>query len=72
MKWTAKIGTFTAKKCCFCEYWVGPRPEHVDNSNGMYRYETHCRGICRYPLYRSKNMTAGATCKYFEAYQHLH
>ena len=72
MKWTAKIGTFTAKRCCFCEYWVGARPEPVSNSNGMYQYETHCKGTCRHPLYRSVSKTAGATCGKFEQYTHLH
>lgn len=72
MKWTAKIGTFTAKKCCFCEYWLGPRPEPVLNSSGMFRYEAHDHGICRHPSYRSKNMTAGGACGKFEQYRHLH
>lgn len=72
MKWSGKIGTFTARRCCFCEYWIGQRPEYVANSNGMYQYDTHCKGICRHPLYRSRNMTAGATCGNFEQYTHLH
>lgn len=72
MKWTAKIDTFTAKRCCFCEYWVGPRPEIVPNSTGIYRYETHLKGLCRHPLFRSRTMTAGSTCGKFEQYPHLH
>ena len=72
MKWSAKIGTFTAKKCGFCEYWVGPRPDYVPNSNGMYQYDTNTRGVCRHPSYRSRSMSAGATCGNFEQCPHLH
>ncbi len=72
MKWNAKLGTVAAKKCCFCEYWLGPRPEPVPRSNGMFRYEDHMQGICRHPLYRTKNKVAGATCSKFEQYTHLH
>ena len=72
MKWSGKIGSFTARKCCFCEYWSGSRPEPVPNSNGMYQYDTHYRGVCRYPLFRGRSMTAGAVCGYFEEYIHLH
>ena len=72
MKWTAKIGTFTAKRCGFCEYWIGARPKPILNSYGMYQYDTHCHGICRHPLYRSRDTSADATCGHFEQYMHLH
>jgi hypothetical protein len=72
MKWHAKIGTFTARKCCFCEYWMGPRAIPIPNSNGMFQYEAHDHGICRHSLYRSKNMTAGGSCGRFKLYTHLH
>lgn len=72
MKWTAKIGTFTARKCCFCEYWTGARPEPVPKSIGMFTYDTNTRGGCRHPSYINRTISAGATCSKFEAYPHLH
>ena len=72
MKWHAKLGTMAAKKCCFCEYWIGEKPTPVLNSNGAFEYDTNSSGICRYPIYRSRRMSAGATCIHFEQNPHIH
>lgn len=73
MKWHIALGTQAARRCCFCEYWIGPMPEPmVKARGGMFEYDDKISGICRHPSYLSKQTCSGGRCVKFVLNPHIH